>query len=508
MPLPGDQHQVSKQTQERSGWSAPQARLIQDRLGHCLGPEFLSYRPSPGGGKVAFIEAWRVINLANDAFGFNGWSSEIRDIHIDYSDEMPNGRFSLGVSATVRVTLKDGTFHEDVGFGHMENIKSKYVGFDKCKKEATTDGLKRTLRKFGNLLGNCIYNPVYTRQLARMSNSPQVFDRNSLVSETNFQTTYHKNFSHQNQSGTAQDIPSSPDMPAAAAKQEPQKQSEYVHKVPKPVTTNPTVQPVQQRRPESTVIVDPDSEYKIVQPAEDNYDSVNFDDLMTDEFDEDEIKALAETLDKPPEIKVYNPSNAVSKSQQKNSLQNINSNPVGSYSTPPPKGPNDEEAVNLKTPIGFYKASAAQDIQQNSPVPSTLLYNPASVNPAIRGTLDQSKSMPVRKADVSDQSPNSSKSPVIPTAKGLESLSQHSTQNGNNNGPSNTGTNQSPNAVTNSSMNGNGNTMAKSSNTGFIAPKTFGAPKRPLPRGYTPAPNKKVLIDQNTNENSGNKKVV
>jgi DNA repair and recombination protein RAD52 len=32
-----------------------------------------------------------------------------------------------------------------------------------CKKEAVTDALKRTLRNFGNLLGNCLYDKEYTK---------------------------------------------------------------------------------------------------------------------------------------------------------------------------------------------------------------------------------------------------------------------------------------------------------------------------------------------------------
>jgi len=36
-----------------------------------------------------------------------------------------------------------------------------------CKKEAVTDALKRTLRNFGNLLGNCLYDKEYAKVCLR-----------------------------------------------------------------------------------------------------------------------------------------------------------------------------------------------------------------------------------------------------------------------------------------------------------------------------------------------------
>lgn len=49
-----------------------------------LGPEYISRRSGPGGGSVTYLEAWKAIELANEIFGFNGWSSSIQDIHVDY----------------------------------------------------------------------------------------------------------------------------------------------------------------------------------------------------------------------------------------------------------------------------------------------------------------------------------------------------------------------------------------------------------------------------------------
>lgn len=225
MPFNGEQHQNDDSKQQylnqsssmfaagerlarppsASDWNPHQANLIHNRLVKHLGPEFVSYRPAPGGGRVSYLEGWKAISLANDTFGFNGWSSEIRNISMDYCDIGADKRVSLGVTALIRVTLKDGTFHEDVGFGHIENAKTKYMAFDKCKKEATTDALKRALRKFGNSLGNCLYNNSFSKQVAKVRAQPFILNKDNLVRETDFCAGYNAHTDYL----TAQQDPSS-----------------------------------------------------------------------------------------------------------------------------------------------------------------------------------------------------------------------------------------------------------------------------------------------------------
>ena len=45
-------------------------------------------------------------------------------------------RVNVGVSAIVRVTLRDGVFHEDVGYGAIENVKGKGMALDKVLSSA------------------------------------------------------------------------------------------------------------------------------------------------------------------------------------------------------------------------------------------------------------------------------------------------------------------------------------------------------------------------------------
>ena len=48
-------------------------------------------------------------------------------------EESTKGRFTVGVTAVVKVMLKDGTYHEDVGFGMSEHPK-KGSAIENAKK--------------------------------------------------------------------------------------------------------------------------------------------------------------------------------------------------------------------------------------------------------------------------------------------------------------------------------------------------------------------------------------
>lgn len=120
-------------------------------------------------------------------FGFNGWSSSIQNIQIDFVDENPQtGKISLGLSVIVRVTLKDGAYHEDIGYGQIENCKGKAAAFEKAKKEGTTDALKRTLRNFGNILGNCVYDKSYLAKVTKIKVGSVKWDPDALHRHSDF----------------------------------------------------------------------------------------------------------------------------------------------------------------------------------------------------------------------------------------------------------------------------------------------------------------------------------
>ncbi|RKO94176.1 hypothetical protein BDK51DRAFT_19025 [Blyttiomyces helicus] len=149
-----------------------EAHLMSAKLKQRLGPEFISERSGPGGAKISYLEIGKALDLANEIFGYNGWSSSVGETVIDYVDP-DHGKISLGISCIVRVTLKDGTFHEDIGYGSIENARSKGMAFEKAKKEAVSDGIKRALRLFGNSVGNCLYDKGFIAKIKKMPN-PQV----------------------------------------------------------------------------------------------------------------------------------------------------------------------------------------------------------------------------------------------------------------------------------------------------------------------------------------------
>lgn len=107
---------------------------------------------------------------------------------------------STQISVWRMLLLQDGAYHEDVGYGVSEGLRSKALSLEKARKEAVTDGMKRALkycmlcflwlpeidslvysprfsciftdiwiiclcvfllRCFGNALGNCILDKEY-----------------------------------------------------------------------------------------------------------------------------------------------------------------------------------------------------------------------------------------------------------------------------------------------------------------------------------------------------------
>ncbi|XP_071407335.1 DNA repair protein RAD52 homolog isoform X1 [Pithys albifrons albifrons] len=148
-------------------YTASEYQAIQHALRQRLGPDYISSRQAGGGQKVCYIEGHKVISLANEMFGFNGWAHSVTQQNVDFVD-LNNGRFYVGVSAFVKVQLKDGSYHEDVGYGVSEGLKSKALSLEKARKEAVTDGLKRALKCFGNALGNCILDKDYLRAVNKL----------------------------------------------------------------------------------------------------------------------------------------------------------------------------------------------------------------------------------------------------------------------------------------------------------------------------------------------------
>uniref|UniRef100_A0ABI7XH16 RAD52 homolog, DNA repair protein n=1 Tax=Felis catus TaxID=9685 RepID=A0ABI7XH16_FELCA len=66
-------------------YTAEEYQAIQKALRQRLGPEYISSRMAGGGQRVCYIEGHRVINLANEMFGYNGWAHSITQQNVGVS---------------------------------------------------------------------------------------------------------------------------------------------------------------------------------------------------------------------------------------------------------------------------------------------------------------------------------------------------------------------------------------------------------------------------------------
>ena len=146
---------------------------IQAALEQRLSPDEISTRDGQGGQRVSYVEAWRMIDKAQRIFGFDGWSSTVLNMAKEFEEKNAStGRFSVGYTCMVRVTLRDGTFHEDVGFGSTVNERDRGKGIENARKEAVSDGMKRALRHFGHGLGLGVYDKVHCKEASDSKKRP------------------------------------------------------------------------------------------------------------------------------------------------------------------------------------------------------------------------------------------------------------------------------------------------------------------------------------------------
>jgi DNA recombination protein Rad52 len=89
-----------------------------------------------------------LISLANDMFGLYTWSHTVTHQNIDFID-CDSNKYSAGVVAFVKVELKNGIYHQDVGYGTCCNSCCKGYAIACARKEAAENGLREALRSFG-----------------------------------------------------------------------------------------------------------------------------------------------------------------------------------------------------------------------------------------------------------------------------------------------------------------------------------------------------------------------
>ena len=80
-----------------SQYSSEEQEAIQRALHARLGPNFISKRPVGGGSHAAYLEGHRAVSLANEIFGFNGWSHSVTQQSIDFVDHHEVGLFLIWI---------------------------------------------------------------------------------------------------------------------------------------------------------------------------------------------------------------------------------------------------------------------------------------------------------------------------------------------------------------------------------------------------------------------------
>lgn len=327
---------------------------IQVKLDKKLGPEYISKRVGFGSNRVAYIEGWRAINLANQIFGYNGWSTEVKSVTIDFLDER-QGKFSIGCTAIVRVTLDSGTYREDIGYGTVENEKRKSAAFERAKKSAVTDALKRSLRGFGNALGNCLYDKDFLSRIDKVKFDPPDFDEGNLfrpsdeISESSRSNTLEnpdpRHMNKRRQFAKVGDNHSNTT---------PSSISNEVH------PENSPQRPTRKAREETNQVGGRTEAEKHIKPEQDELldDSLMF----SDDFQDEDIINM----------------------ERRDPMQGV---PKG-----PPQDNNTSTQENVIEPITFVTAGAASSLQNKSPVPQENVFDPKYQAQSIRHTIDQTTS--------------------------------------------------------------------------------------------------------------------
>ncbi|RUS17787.1 Rad52/22 family double-strand break repair protein-domain-containing protein [Endogone sp. FLAS-F59071] len=119
---------------------------IEKLLGMHLAPRYIQIKP-PG---YPYIPGDIVNDLLNHIFGAFGWSFEIKEYNKDFEGETERG-YSVGIYVNARITLRDGTFHDGVGYGVARNQREEGSAYELAWKAGETDAMKRAAQHFGRV---------------------------------------------------------------------------------------------------------------------------------------------------------------------------------------------------------------------------------------------------------------------------------------------------------------------------------------------------------------------
>lgn len=137
------------ETEALSPWALSKIGTFQYRL-----EELIRYRELKR-GKTVFV--WQIatsviLRLANDVFGFNGWSSSLLEcVTVEHDFDEENSEYSMKHHAHVEVKLQDGSISRAVGVGVSRKMPHKYMCLQYSKKMAVTNGLRNAILNFTDM---------------------------------------------------------------------------------------------------------------------------------------------------------------------------------------------------------------------------------------------------------------------------------------------------------------------------------------------------------------------
>jgi DNA repair and recombination protein RAD52 len=123
---------------------------------------------SKGNISLSYLEGFDIIETANKIFGYGNWDYTISKLEQVSQEVNQNQNNIICYKAVINITVHDiqhskQVLREDVGFG-TGIAKTLADAHEGGAKEAVTDGIKRTLRSFGNQFGNSLYDKSRQQQ--------------------------------------------------------------------------------------------------------------------------------------------------------------------------------------------------------------------------------------------------------------------------------------------------------------------------------------------------------
>ncbi|MCC6387425.1 MAG: hypothetical protein IT302_08590 [Dehalococcoidia bacterium] len=130
---------------------------VLDLLAQPLDRSLIRERVREDGTVFAYIEGQAVFDQANRIFGYGGWGAEVvgepRYQAVEVVDPSSGEVLAFGMyTVAVRVTVAGCPPKGDVGSGFV--TERTLEAHSNAAKAAVTDGIKRTLRQFGEQFGH------------------------------------------------------------------------------------------------------------------------------------------------------------------------------------------------------------------------------------------------------------------------------------------------------------------------------------------------------------------